>query len=459
MRNYTLATILVAITTLFSVEAVGQMLDERPNVLIIVLDDAGYNDFGFMGSSDISTPNIDSLVEEGVLLTNAFVTASVGSPSRAAILTGRYPQRSGFESNLSAQALAKGKGLNPEIMTLAEIFQKEGYNTAAIGKWHLGAESQHHPNNRGFDYFYGFLGGSRSYFANDKDDAKSARTTMLQLNGEQINPTQYLIYDFGTKSKEFIHNSGSTPFMIYLAFNAFQSPLEVTKEDLDRFKGHSRPKVAAMSYAIDKAVGGVMEQLKRDDKFDNTLIFLLSDNGGAEDNQSNAPFKGYRGCEYNGGVQTPLVVVYGDKFIKGSKYDGLSSSLDIFATTLAVAGIEYYNPKAPLDGVNLMPYLNGERGKKSPHEALYWRNGDAKAIISGDYKYIEMEGVGERLYHVTRNPQEDEDLSIDSLEQLEQLKVMLKSWEATMIDPLWSEESAFRESRTEIYKALMNNEE
>ncbi|MFR9620108.1 MAG: sulfatase-like hydrolase/transferase [Rikenellaceae bacterium] len=435
----------------------GQMLERRPNVLIILLDDAGYNDFGFMGSSDIATPNIDALASKGVVFNDGHTTSSVGSPSRAAILTGRYGQRWGFESSMR-----EPYGLNTVVKTMAEVFQADGYKTVAIGKWDLGTAPEYHPNERGFDEFYGFLGGSRSYFANSKDDAATSPQSMLQHNGKHVSTKEYLTYEFGHKAEEYVAQSGSTPLFIYLAFNAVHTPMEATKADLARFKDHPRQRLAAMTYALDEAIGSVVKKLDKEGKLDNTLIFFLSDNGGAHDNESsNEPLKGGRGSKFEGGHRVPFFVVFGEKLMRGTTYDPMVSSLDIFATAIAAAGIEYDNFRESLDGVNLIPYLNGEELSEElsevPHEALYWRKNDAKALRYGEYKLITVEGVGEALYNLADNPYEDENMAMDSTSQRDMLESLFTTWERELITPARWGEGEWEAVTTQMHRELIEN--
>lgn len=338
---------------------------EKPNILVIVLDDAGYNDFGFMGSKDIQTPNIDNLAKNGVIFRDAHVSATVSGPSRAGILTGRYQQRSGYECNLGDTL-----GLGLQESTIGDIFLENGYTTACIGKWHQGDAPEYHPNKRGFEFFYGFISGSRSYFYQPEKDDKPGSTHNLQLNGKQLSFDGYMTDLLADAASKYIkaQSKQQKPFMMYLAFNAVHTPMETTLEDLDRFKEHPRQKLAAMTWAVDRGIGNVIDALKETGEYENTLIFFLSDNGGAHNNQSsNYPLKGFKGNKFEGGHRVPFFMVYGNR-IKGY-YEGLTSSLDIFATAIHAAGISEKTLKKPLDGVNLMPYVNGK--KKEHHIQNY----------------------------------------------------------------------------------------
>ena len=337
--------------------------DKNPNILVILIDDAGYNDFGFMGSKEMQTPNIDALSDEGVVFTDAHVAATVSSPSRACLITGRYGHRFGYECNLSN----RNNGLPLTEETIADVFKANGYRTAAIGKWHLGSKDELHPNRRGFDFFYGMKAGSRDYFYDEKKSDRPGDERNLLLNDRQVKFDNYLTDAFSEKAVEFI-NESSQPFMMYLSYNAVHTPMQATAEDLAKFEGHPRQKLAAMTYALDRGVGTVVRGLKESGKFDNTLIFFLSDNGGATTNQSsNYPLKGFKGNKFEGGHRVPYFVVWKNGISAGKHYDGLVSSLDIFATAIDAAGISKTRNK--LDGVSLLRYLQGKKGE--PHEVLY----------------------------------------------------------------------------------------
>lgn len=425
---------------------------EKPNILMIILDDAGYNDFGFMGSKEISTPSIDSLARKGIILTDGHVSASVSGPSRAGILTGRYQQRNGYECNLEGE-----HGLGLKEQTIADLFAQNGYSTACIGKWHQGDLPEYHPNRRGFDHFYGFIAGSRSYFYRPEKDDRPGSSQMMQSNGKQIKFEGYLTDVLAQEASRYIREKSQAkkPFMLYLAFNAVHTPMEAKKSDLAAFAGHPRQKLAAMTQALDRGIGQVIQTLQTTQQLDNTLIFFVSDNGGAHNNQSsNFPLKGFKGNKFEGGHRVPYFIVYGDR-LKG-KYEGLCSSLDMLPTAAAAAGIATDNLANPLDGVNLLPYLTKEK-QETPHEVLYWRKDEMAAIRMGDYKLIRVKGVGERLYNLRSNPQETIDLCTQEPKRYQTMMATLKEWEKGLVNPLLWNEGAWNEVTKEIHRSLMNN--
>ncbi len=427
--------------------------DEQPNVLFIILDDAGYNDFGFMGCPDLDTPNIDALAEDGTIFTDGHVSASVSGPSRAGILTGRYQQRGGYECNLGDEY-----GLELGEKTMGDIFGAAGYQTACFGKWHQGDPAEYHPNKRGFDYFYGFVAGSRSYFYRPKSDDKPGGTHALQLNGEYQAFDGYLTDVLADNAASYIKERAAAdePFMAYLAFNAVHTPMEATKEDLARYEGHPRKVLAAMTWAMDRGIGVVIDQLKESGVYDNTIIFFISDNGGAHNNQScNAPLKGFKGNKFEGGHRVPYFMVYGDRF-KGERYDGLVSSMDMLPTAMALAGVEACDLKGEFDGVDLTPYLEG-RVEGEPHDILFWRKEEMAAVRMGDYKVIRVEEVGTRMYDLGSSVAEDTDIQTEKPEIYAEMIEKLEAWESELVNPILWGEGVWNLVTRQIHSDLMNN--
>lgn len=429
--NRTKTQILLGSSAILSFYSCAETEPAKPNILMIIIDDAGYNDFGFMGSKELETPNIDKLAAKGMVFSDAHVSASVSGPSRCGMLTGRYQQRGGYECNLDNML-----GLNLNEKTIADLLSEQGYTTGAIGKWHQGDGAEYHPNKRGFDYFYGFISGSRSYFYRPESNDKPGSNHALQFNGENQKFDGYMTDVLADNASEYITDCATknNPFMLYLAFNAVHTPLEATKEDLARYEGHPRKMLAAMTWALDRAVGKVVKTLEEQDLMDDTIIFFVSDNGGAHNNQSsNFPLKGFKGNKFEGGHRVPFFMVYGDKY-KG-KYDGLTSSMDMTATALTLGGVDIKSLEKPLDGVNLIPFLNGDV-EGEPHDILFWRKEDMAAVRQGPYKLIRVEGVGVRLYNVENNYNETDDLSAKKPELVKKLNASLEEWETGLINPI-----------------------
>ena len=424
---------------------------DRPNILIILIDDAGYNDFGFMGSKEMQTPHIDALSQQGVVFDDAHVAATVSSPSRACLITGRYGHRFGYECNLDSNQ----DGLPTSEETIGNLFSDNGFRTAAIGKWHLGYRPEMHPNRRGFDLFYGMLAGHRDYFYDEKSSDRPGDSRNLQLNGQQVGFDGYLTDVFTDKAIAFM-NESTQPFMLYLAYNAVHTPMQATPEDLARFKNHPRPKLAAMTYALDRGVGRIVESLKASGKYDNTIIFFINDNGGATINQScNYPYKGFKGTKFEGGQRVPFFVVWNNHIQGGRHFEGLVSSLDIFKTSMAAAQIK--QSRHELDGVSLLPYLNGKK-KGDPHSVLYWRKMDTRAMRSGDYKMILTVGVDSALYNIKEDPEEMHNLLQEQPRRYKKMAKKLREWEEKKcVQPLWIERG-WQDITNGYHRRLMENE-
>ncbi len=422
---------------------------KRPNVIVILVDDAGYIDFGFMGSKDLQTPNIDNLATSGVKFTDAHVSATVCAPSRAGLITGKYQQRFGFEANGTG-----GLGLSDDVITVADVFKNNGYNTYALGKWHLGEDISDHPNQRGFNEFYGFIAGSRSYFP-IKNPTKEQ---MLQHNGERVVFDGYMTDVLGNQSVRYVEESEDNPFFMYLAYNAVHTPMHAKKEDLEKFKDHPRKELAAMTWSLDENVGKLLKKLDELGKRDNTLIYFLSDNGGAHNNQSiGAPLKGWKGNKFEGGHRVPFILSWPESIKGGNTFDGLTSSLDIFTTSLAAANIAKPDDLI-LDGANLIPYLKNEE-QGDPHPQLYWRKLDKSAARIGDYKIINLEGYGSVMYNLSNDLGETIDLSKENPNEFNQIMDEYDKWQTQLMKPLWSEGQEWESVCYHIHKQLMQNKE
>ena len=427
--------------------------NNRPNILIILADDAGYADFGFMGAIDVKTPNIDKLASQGRFFTDAHVAATVSSPSRAMLMTGRYGQRFGYECNVSNI----GEGLPVEEEILPALLKRNGYRTACIGKWHLGTLPEQHPNKKGFDTFYGLIGGSRPYFYNENTCDRDGVQTQYQHNGKPLSFDGYFTDELTKRAKQVIA-ANNKPFMMYLSYTAPHSPNQATKKDLARFEGQPRQVYAAMMYALDRGVGEVVSELKRTGKYDNTLIFFLSDNGGSTtNNSSNLPLKGFKGNKFEGGQRVPFLVSWGNRFKGGQPFTGLTSSLDIFATVVDIIGIPKDQLHKPLDGVSLYPFLTGKKNG-NPHDNLFWRKMDTRAVRSGDYKLIITRGVDSVMYNLNQGIDERKNIIRKEPQKAKALMRLLADWEKSCcISPHWIE-NGWQDITNGYHRRLMKNE-
>ena len=424
--------------------------EREPNIIIILIDDAGYADFGFMGSNDLQTPNIDCLANEGVIFTDAHTTSTVCAPSRAGILTGKYQQRFGFECN----EIPAGMGLDTNQVLLPLALKEKGYATLAIGKWHLGDKGKYLPSNRGFDEFYGFYGGARSYFPYPADE-KTDSEKRLRNNTEITEFEGYLTDRFGDRAVEFIEENKNKAFFIYFSPNAVHSPMEAREDHLERFKNAKRPVLSAMMWSLDENIGKITDKLKEEKIYDNTLIFFLSDNGGALSNHASCePLKGWKGNKYEGGHRVPFFITWPAKIKDGKKFEGLTSSLDIYPTSLRAAGMDI-----PLcDGTDLLAFLTGERSG-NPHSELYWRKDKMAAARSGSLKLVRVEGYGSNLYDLNTDPGEENNLASIDTSGAQLLSNNLLKWESEMKEPGWREAEEWNKVNMEIHQALMQNRE
>jgi arylsulfatase A-like enzyme len=419
----------------------------RPNVIIIVADDLGYADLGCQNvSTDVRTPFIDSLAASGVRMTNGYVSGTLCSPTRAGLLTGRYQQRFGHENNPGPES-ADTFGLPLDQVTLPQQLKSVGYTTAMVGKWHLGSRPEMHPTQRGFDEFFGFLGGAHGY------DIVGQGRNVLQRGTMPLQKTDYLTDAFTREAVNFIDrqaraqaSAGSSgaekkPFFLYLTYNAVHTPLQAPKEYLARFpneKDDARRTMLAMLAAMDDGVGQLLAKLRDQKLEEDTLIFFFSDNGGpTHANASrNNPFRGAKNTAWDGGIHVPFIVQWKGSLPAGKIYDQPVISLDITPTIFSVAGVSTL-PKGRYDGVELLPYLSGAN-TTPPHDALYWRSGEQWAIRAGDYKLTRADITAPpRLFNLKDDRGESIDLSAKRPDLAQQLKARFDQWNAQLIPPLW----------------------
>ncbi|WP_282073921.1 sulfatase-like hydrolase/transferase [Polaribacter atrinae] len=426
----------------------------KPNVIVIVADDAGYIDFGFMGSKDLQTPELDKLAKSGVVFTDAHVSATVCAPSRAGLITGKYQQRFGFEANGTGYGNSGDIGLSDDVVTMADVFKQNNYKTIALGKWHLGGTESDHPNKRGFDEFYGFIAGGRSYFP----IKKPSKHHMLQQNGKRVKFDGYLTDVLGNRSVNFVEENKDQPFFMYLAYNAVHTPMEAKKEHLEKYKDHPRKTLASMTWSLDENIGKLRNKLKDLNLLDNTIIYFISDNGGAHNNDSKmGPLKGWKGTKFEGGHRVPFVVSWPKKIEGNQVFKGLTSSLDIFTTSIDAAKIKK-DEALKLDGVSLLPYLQNKK-KGNPHSKLFWRKLDEAGARIGNHKLIRLDGFGFSMYNLNKDLGETNDISKSDINSFKNVKKELESWENKMIKPLWLEEPEWMNVTYDIHKLLMRNEE
>jgi arylsulfatase A-like enzyme len=407
-------------------------LVDKPNILVILTDDMGYGELGCQGNRQIPTPHIDSIAKNGVRFTSGYVTAPICSPSRAGLLTGRYQQRFGHEFNFPPpDGLPNKRGLSLKEKTIADYLKAAGYATGMFGKWHLGYRSEFHPMKRGFDEYFGFLGGMHPYTRAD-----GGNHGPILRGTTPVTSMDYTTDAFGRETCAFIEKHRDKPWFVYLPFNAVHSPMQATQKYLDRFpnlKGDRRT-YAAMESAMDDAVGAVLAKLRELKLEDNTLIFFVSDNGGPtwQTTSRNDPLSGSKKDLLEGGIREPFMVQWKARVPAGKVDDRPVITLDIMATALAAAGVA---GDAKLDGVNLLPYLTGEK-TGLPHEALFWRYGEQRAVRMGDWKLLQR-GRKTKLYNLAKDIGEKHDRSDQEPGKLKELEAAYEKWNAKNIRPTW----------------------
>jgi arylsulfatase A-like enzyme len=413
----------------------------KPNILLIVGDDMGYADVGFHGCKDIPTPNLDALAASGVRFTSGYVSGPYCSPTRAGMLTGRYQTRFGHEFNPTG-----ANGMPVTQTTLADHLKTAGYATGLVGKWHLGSQDAMQPQRRGFDDFFGFLGGAHSYF----------NVGGILRGTEQVKEMDYATDAFGREAVAFIERHKSQPWFLYLAFNAVHTPMDATDDRLAKFPDiadKQRRTYDAMMLAMDEAIGRVRQKLADAGLERDTLVFFVSDNGGPTmpgvtvNGSRNTPLRGSKRTTLEGGIRVPFLVSWPGR-VKPGVFEQPAIQLDLHATALAAAGIAP-KPEWKLDGVNLLPFLAGEK-TGAPHDALYWRFGEQMAIRSGDFKLVRYDlnadtqtgarrqGVSAaKLYNLRADIGETKDLAAAMPEKVQELQSQWNAWNQANVKPLW----------------------
>lgn len=383
----------------------------QPNILLIVGDDIGYGDLSCYGNKDVATPHLDAIAEGGIRFTSGYVMAPVCGPSRAAILSGRYPSH--ILPYVGNPSHGSTVGLPQEHRLISNYLHDAGYRTAALGKWHLGEGPGFEPQARGFDSFFGFLSGMHDYFnAEDKEWGPIMRG---RENGEL---KDYLTFALADEAAAIIRQPVEKPFFIYLAFNATHTPLQVPDEYLKKtahLSPPSRQKNMAMMLALDAAVGRVMNAVRESGKEEQTLVLFVSDNGAAlikgssENGGSNAPLRGSKTQCWEGGICVPFMAQWKSRWPAGRVIDDPICTLDFLPTLLAAANLTPPDTQK-LDGLNLFPWLDGEAEKPKREPLCFKMSGTNFAIRDGDLKFVRV-GPDSGLFNVRTDPNETTDLS------------------------------------------------
>lgn len=424
---------------------------DKPNILVIVVDDLGYADIGVHGSKLVPTPNINALAASGVRCTNGYVSAPYCSPSRAGLLTGRYQTRFGHEFN-PPYRVDSNSGLPRDQRTIADFLHEAGYATGLVGKWHEGLAPEYHPQARGFDDFFGFLAGDHNFILHS--DARRVPFIAFAnaiLRGHEVQKLDgYATDAFSEEAVAFIDRQAEKPWFLYLAYNAVHTPLEINERHRDRIPADvtdpARRGYLSLLLGLDDGIGQLMKHLRETGKDKDTLIFFFSDNGGsghkpfmAYNAAVNTPLRGDKAQTLEGGIRVPFFVSWPGKLQAGKVYEQPVIALDVLPTVLTLAG---HSVPADCDGVDLMPHLKGA-SDAAPHNSLYWRFGPQKAVRHGPLKLVDWrdfetgKSSGWQLYDLSSDVGEQHDLAAAKPELVAQLSGEWDTWNAKNVPPLW----------------------
>lgn len=429
----------------FSLLAAASLAAGKPNVLVIVADDLGYADVGFQGCKDIPTPNLDRLAARSIRCTSGYVSHPFCSPTRAGLMTGRYQQHFGHENNPAWLPEDRTAGLPLSQMTMPQLMKRAGYVTGAVGKWHLGAHPSFHPNQRGFDEYFGFRGGGHIYRPQERGGPEYL--IPLEFNGEERPFDEYLTDILGREAEAFVRRHQQKNWLLYLAFNAPHTPLSATTGLLEKFAriaDEGRRAYAAMIYSLDAAIGRTLAALDTTGQRENTLIFFISDNGGpnlkspsGRNFADNTPLNGFKGQVLEGGIRVPFLVSWPAR-LKPGAYEHPVISLDILPTALAAAGAPTEDAPS-FDGVDLLPHLSGEK-ITPPHETLFWRSGGPGgryAARMGRWKYVQEGAQPPQLYNLTTDIGETRDYAAEMPAVVAKLRQAVRAWDRKNIAPIF----------------------
>jgi arylsulfatase A-like enzyme len=426
----------IALAVVFGATVVSaQNQPTRPNVVLIMMDDVGYGDYGSYGAPDIRTPNIDRLAREGARFTDFYAAASC-TPTRAALISGRYQQRFGLEVPLSNNP-AGGRGLSATGRSLPQLLKNGGYATGLVGKWHLGYLPEFHPNAHGFDYFFGFLSGLIDYYQHTGPDGNHD----LYENREPVHVEGYSTDLITDRAIRFVERNAKQPFFLEVAFNAAHWPFQVpdkpsTAPGRGRFvqpqeeNTGTRADYVAILERADQGVGRILASLEKLGLTRNTLVIFTNDNGG-EWLSRNAPLFHRKETLWEGGIRVPLIMRWPGQIPAGRTERQVGMVFDLTATILAAAGATV-PPDARLDGMNLLPIVQG----KSPvtERTLYWRVATAapvrnqRAVRQGDWKVM-VEAGKVFVFNLRDDPGERNDLAKERQDIARRLFPLIAAWE------------------------------
>ncbi|MDD3444621.1 MAG: sulfatase-like hydrolase/transferase [Zavarzinia sp.] len=464
--------------------ATAEARGKQPNVILIVADDLGFNDVSFYGGGRVPTPNIDRIGKEGVNFPAGYAGNATCAPSRAALMTGRYPTRFGFEFTPAPVGFARiighfedgapvkpiyheerevdvpafeDEGLPTSEITIANLLRGGGYHTIHLGKWHLGEAPRFRPEAHGFDESLGFYSGASLFMDPADPDAVNAKQDFdpidmflwaalpygVRYNGsDMFHPKGHMTDYLTDEALKAIEANRNRPFFMYLAYNAPHTPLQATREDYEAVTGiadHTERTYAAMIRSLDRNVGRVLEGLKAAGIDDDTLVIFTSDNGGAHYvgiDDLNKPYRGWKASFFEGGIRVPFFMRWPGHLTPGATYAAPISHFDVFATAAGAAGTPLPDDRT-IDGVDLMPFLTGEKGGR-PHDRLFWRSGPYVVVQAGDWK-LQLTSLPARawLFDMKSDPTEQHDVATTHPEKVAELKAMLDAFQKEQVKPIW----------------------
>ena len=433
-----------------------------PNILVIMADDLGYADLGCYGCKDIRTPRLDKLAAQGMRFTSAYVTGAMCGPSRAGFITGRHQSFFGYYEN-ARHPLDPKQGFPKGIGTVASYIQDLGYATGGIGKWHMGTADHQHPNVLGYADWFGFLGGGLTYYPLDHPNYQGRYETLprpwgvrdmhhtlpILKNSEPVNWKKYVTLELTDAGVEFISKERDEPFYLFMSYNAPHLELEAPRETIAQYSEssmtkvpgvtpHSRSVYAAMVDEMDQGIGRLLDTLDERSLTKNTVVIFLSDHGGMKRTSDNRPLRGAKGSVYEGGLRVPLIVRWPDHIKPGSVIDHPVTSLDLGATTYAMAGGDPSTKK--LDGVDLTGLMTGQTDT-APHKMLFWHIGNSSrgigVVRDGNYR-LTISGKKTELYNLKEDIGETTNIAAANREKVQLMKAAWDEWSKFRKPPLWS---------------------
>lgn len=417
MKYYHLRANLIIILCFLFLSKLNAQQSIPPNILIILTDDQGFNDVSFYGTQDINTPNIDHLRSEGMLFDNFYANSPVCAPTRASLLSGRYPDQAGVPGLIRSNPKSNWGYLDSSIVLLPKKLKEAGYHTAHIGKWNLGLDSPNLPNEKGFDHFHGWLEDMMDDYVIKRRYGKN----YMRLNSEEIDPIGHATDLFSQWASDYIfsRNDSDNPFFLYLAYNAPHYPVQPPAQFLAEVKERNpdlpekRAKLVALIEHMDYGIGQVIESLKTTGQYENTIILFTSDNGGnLPDMANNGKLRDGKQSMYEGGLRVPTVMVWPNVIQKGSTTESINSTMDVFPTMVEVAGLMQ---EEPLNGRSFLPVLQGK--DFTEERSIYFVRREGGIVYGGKAYHAVRKGNWKLLQNTPYEPLELYNLSIDPYEK------------------------------------------